>query len=707
MAVQLAAADPDPYDFPQDADGHWRVTAGPLWRPLQLEWDVEAGSALDCANLLDAPAGKYGRVVVRDGHFAWLNRPGRLRLHGNHVGLEGITTVGCTRVAERLAHLGYNAARIHVYDQDLQGKGTDSTVLDPAQLDLLDRLFAACKERGIYLTIDLYVARVLAAGEVPEWPHSMQHEFKLAAHLTAGGDADWRRFATALLNHRNPYTGLTWKDDPALVTISLLNEDTPYDQITLTPTIWEEVLRSAVPSAVGEAPALAVRRYLTDRVAASYRSKMDWLRTLGVKQPLSGVNYREYVFQTLLRAPLDYVDTHCYYDHPVPVAGAGRRMWVDTPLRYRMKLVEEDVASLPRTAMPVRIPGRPFTLSEWSIPYPNPGRASAGLLTAAYASLQDWDGMYRLKYAANPWCMDQPPQPISGYQGEVFAISGDPIAMLSDRIAALVFLRNHVAPARRSYAMAVDRASLSVPGIGDYDQDFQALGLVSRIGSLPIPHHGTGFDGLLWSRTWCGAPLPSGTDEWNGRDPFGFLAAHGQLPTAVATEARQGRFTSDTGELVLNTAQPLFTLVTPGIEAASGRLDHGHQGRLLRVAPCSGYGLVCAAAIDQPKLTGSRRVLVFFLTDVLASGATFNDREHTLYNAHGHAPLLVRAATTRVSLAGSATATVYALDLAGRRIATVPSTAGADGLSFTVSTAGEHPSLAYELVAKVPEATRR
>ena len=33
----------------------------------------------------------------------------------------------------------------------------------------------------------------------------------------------------------------------------------------------------------------------------------------------------------------------------------------------------------------MRIPGRPFTLSEWSIPYPSPGRASAGLFAAAQA----------------------------------------------------------------------------------------------------------------------------------------------------------------------------------------------------------------------------------------------------------------------------------------------------------------------------------
>ncbi|MCK6488845.1 MAG: hypothetical protein L6R48_11035 [Planctomycetes bacterium] len=693
LAVAAGAAEGDAGGAP------WRAAEDAQWRPLALEWDVEPGSALDCSHLLDPPAGRHGRVVVRDGHFAFAGRPGRVRLHGNHVGLEGISAAGCERLAERLARLGCNLARIHVYDQDLQGKGADSTALDPAQLDLLDRLFAACKRRGIYLTIDLYVARVLAAGEVAEWPRPMQHGFKLAAHLTAGGDRNWRRFAAALLEHRNPYTGLAWKDDPALATISLLNEDTPYEQIALTPDIWDGLLRAEVAPAPGEPATAAVRRHLTERVGASYRAKMDWLRRCGVQQPLSGVNYREFVFQTLLRAPLDYVDAHCYYDHPVPVEGAGRRTWVDTPLRYRMKLVEEDAASLPRTAMPVRIPGRPFTLSEWSIPYPSPGRASAGLFAAAYALLQDWDGICRLKYAANPWRMDGPPAPVSGFMGEVFATSGDPIALLSDRIAALLFLRAQAAPARRSFACAVDGASHGLPGDGGYDPGFEALGLVARIGSLPIPGPTHGHDAVLWSPALVGAPPPAGAVPWSGRDPFTALVAAGRLDLDDVRRAGAGRFRSDTGELDLDCARARFALATPGAAAVSGRLDGGHRAGPLAVEGCTGYALAFATALDAPVLARSRRVLVLFLTDALASGAAFADRERTLYTAHGHAPLLVRAASARIALAGCAVQRVHALDLAGRRIAELPVEHGAGVLSFTASTAGAHPALAYELSA--------
>src|SRR5437870_1240767 len=36
-----------------------------------------------------------------------------------------------------------------------------------------------------------------------------------------------RHFARALLDHKNPYTGLRWADDPALAWLSLVNEGNP------------------------------------------------------------------------------------------------------------------------------------------------------------------------------------------------------------------------------------------------------------------------------------------------------------------------------------------------------------------------------------------------------------------------------------------------------------------------------------------------
>ncbi|MBL8993007.1 MAG: hypothetical protein JNM63_06670, partial [Spirochaetia bacterium] len=166
--------------------------ADAVWKPMEHSYDVASGSALDFSFLLDAPAGKHGFVVATNGHFSFESEPEKnVRFYGNHVGLEGITKPECERLAERFARMGYNAARIHVYDQDLQGKKGSSLSVDPAQEDVLDFLIDAMKRRGIYLTIDLYVARVILPGEIPGIDQAFQHGYKLLVHIHEPAFENW------------------------------------------------------------------------------------------------------------------------------------------------------------------------------------------------------------------------------------------------------------------------------------------------------------------------------------------------------------------------------------------------------------------------------------------------------------------------------------------------------------------------------------
>ena len=44
--------------------------------------------------------------------------------------------------------------------------------------------------------------------------------------LSEKAEKNFQAFAANLLNHVNPYTKLAWKDDPALLSLSLVNENT-------------------------------------------------------------------------------------------------------------------------------------------------------------------------------------------------------------------------------------------------------------------------------------------------------------------------------------------------------------------------------------------------------------------------------------------------------------------------------------------------
>ncbi len=104
-------------------------------------------------------------------------------------------------------------------------EGGRSTELDPVRMDQLDYLVFCLKQRGIYIVSDLYVSRHLEVGEIPEFPGQRvwQETFKPLLFVLDSVMENWKRFTANWLNHRNPYTGLTWKEDPALVSVSLVN----------------------------------------------------------------------------------------------------------------------------------------------------------------------------------------------------------------------------------------------------------------------------------------------------------------------------------------------------------------------------------------------------------------------------------------------------------------------------------------------------
>jgi len=120
----------------------------------------------------DKPAGKYGRVEVRQGHFEFASQPGRrVRFFGTNVcdRANFLTKAEAEAVAVQLSRQGYNAVRLHHYDRHLVRPGsTLAAGWDSAQLDRLDYFFHCLKREGLYVTIDLYTVRKVVAGEIDE-----------------------------------------------------------------------------------------------------------------------------------------------------------------------------------------------------------------------------------------------------------------------------------------------------------------------------------------------------------------------------------------------------------------------------------------------------------------------------------------------------------------------------------------------------------
>ncbi|MDO4284772.1 MAG: beta-galactosidase [Eubacteriales bacterium] len=198
--------------------------------------------SLNYSHLLDAPAGKRGFVTARKGHL-YFEDGTRARFFGFNVAARSNTPDHETadKLAERFASMGVNIVRLHAADAPMgeeagswsscretpllhYGAGT-SREFGEEGLERFDYFTARLKERGIYLHIDLIVAREFVPGDGLDYPGKVPSCMKRYCMYNERLIQLQKEYAKALLCHVNPYTGLALIDDPAVVTIQINNED--------------------------------------------------------------------------------------------------------------------------------------------------------------------------------------------------------------------------------------------------------------------------------------------------------------------------------------------------------------------------------------------------------------------------------------------------------------------------------------------------
>lgn len=197
---------------------------------------------LDFSHLLEAPAGCHGFVKVKDGHL-YFEDGKRARFLGFNIATRSNTPTheDAEKLAARFASMGVNVIRLHAADAPIgDGAGNwsscreaplldydkgSSRFFNSEGLDRFDYLFAKLKEKGIYLHIDLIVARAFLEGDGLDYPGSIPACMKRYPMYNARLIELQKEYARELLCHVNPYTGLAIKDDPAVITVQMNNEE--------------------------------------------------------------------------------------------------------------------------------------------------------------------------------------------------------------------------------------------------------------------------------------------------------------------------------------------------------------------------------------------------------------------------------------------------------------------------------------------------
>jgi len=612
--------------------------------PLDELGNSGAVPDLSFLNRGSKPAGRHGpvhvdkdKLVFQDGTPA--------RFWGTNVAAYALFNSTKDEVraqAKRLASLGYNLVRLHHHDSPWVGYNvfgkratlTDTRTLDASALEHLDWWIKCLKDEGIYVWLDLHVQRALRAGDHIDGFDEISRgkdtaDLKGYSYVNPSIQQAMLRFDEEYLTHKNIFTGVAYKDEPAVVGLLLTNENDvtqhfgnallPDKKVPFHNKLYADAAKAFAASS--GLPADKVWRswepgspkiFLNDLEHRFDDSMIAGLRRLGADAPVATTSSwgSEPVSSLPALTSGDLIDVHTYDMYGV---------LEKNPLFFA------DIADWPGAA---HVVGYPVTVSEWNAaPFPIEDRHVLPLYMAATATHQGWDALMQFAYTQEPPSVNSP----SNWNSY-----NDPSLTAMMPAAALLYRERHVDEAKTTYVLDLDADTFFGRGVSPSTsvalrtamERGKVLVAMPRVKELP------------WLQRHA---LPAGATVMT--DP-----ARSMLPL----DASQA--TSDSGQLTRNWNDGLFTINTPRTRAALGWVGG-------RTVSLPGFDLefvtknasVAVQSLDERPLGTSTNLLVSIGT-------------RSVPQANNRVPFRVEPALGTLKIRAPQGLKVYSLDESGRQV---------------------------------------
>ena len=726
-----------------------KITADAVWKPVDMAAvAVQENSALDLSSLVDAPAGKHGRVIVGPGGFlAFAGQPSRsVRLHGfNGVGRE-IWQYGSDRdfriravaFAQAVRRQGYSLVRLNMFECFICADAKKDMEINPKFMDRWDFLMAALKAEGVY-------SHLVIASYGLFWPNAFASEVyrkrnvhKLKMYLGSEWErTHWRYGAETLLNHVNPYTSLAWKDDPSLAVVEFYNEqeigikhipetiEKDPETRALLERKWREWLKNKFkgqlpPEFKGivpdQAPIPNMRgeTELTNQFSLFLgdlaRESASWCEKVARKTGYQGLttqyNFSKTIGDSAVRWELDQVvEMNGYFNHPSQGMRPGSQIAQTSSV--------EKSADYWRGINSTRLAGRPMLVSEHNHCFWNRYQHEGGLVFGAYSALQ---GYSSIMIHSGPVVLK-----LKNHIVENFSSGSSPIVRANEFLSACLFRRGDVQTSPHRLELRIPRLFLMTAGNGfkavNSEQGKLALitGFALSFPELPRPQ---GIPvklppssltllpaggGIATATEWSSSVLDSNDGSFSLVDTVAKLKSSGLLPKSNLSDPAREVFQSDTGEITMRAKEKLFKVVTPRTEAVSLEAGKRETLNLLRVENSSVPAAVALCSVDGRSLDSSARMVLIYSTAAANTGMELSNNGVGMVNP-GKSPVLLQTGTLNAVFknGGGTKFSLYALGFDGSRRERLPLQSTENGLEIKLDTGAlkNGPTTFFELTAE-------
>lgn len=688
---------------------HHSPEPGPDWFAFQPKNAFEPGS-IGLADWLHTPAGKHGYLRM-DGDRLVFEDGAPVKFWGTNHGNRGVAPEReeADRRAAWYARYGINAIRLHKFTWPGPRRGIGdpqfSTQFEEEALDRMDYYMNQLRQRGIYYVWSHIFGHNPAPGDrdrLLAYDEIVRNDSdSFLANSTYGVVNLFQdlqdlniELTVNLLQHRNPHTGLTYAEDPALAYIELQNEDNAWwtagDHLQKMPTykarlcrlfsdwlrekygseealieawgeqgldLWPELQsdeslaksniyphpdrRYYQPDDFANSPSpqrLAdCARFLHERQQAFYDRFSAAIRATGYRGVIAGSCWKAdsgvpHYYNLYSDYLTGLIDRHNYY------AGNGHRLADGMSTGQMNSALSQDNLGLLGVGMN-QVSGRPFALSEWIEKLPNLFIAEGCPIIAAYGmGLQGWDASFH--FASSQYGISEAVEAPNVYN------TNNPTQISLFPALARMIYRGDIREAPPLSKRKVSVAELREGRIG-FSESAQTQGDVNTLSGFVPP------ESLAVGKTlaeFTSEPLPTEPVDLSPyRDGDWLRSATGQL---AWNRSGQGYFTLDTP-------------ATKGVVGHAGGEDH----RLGEVTLSfdNPFAVVLLTSLDKTgTLDNARRALLTVVSQARNTGMRYSE-DFTVLEEVGGPPVLMESIRGELHYSRLPGAMVYPLDHDGVR----------------------------------------